>query len=117
MVRKKDINEINSKLDAISGTILEKANKYDREHSYLSDVDIRVAKAYAFFDEKTFRYAVKIELSVAPITLYVEDNGECAFNPRLKAMNELGLIPISDLDIVSNAIAGAIKKNSGGSDA
>lgn len=117
MIRKKDITEISSKIDALSGEVMSKANRYDREHGYLQDVDIRVEKAFAFFDESTLRHAVKIEFRVNPIVLYIEDNGECTFNPRLKAMNELGLIPISDLDIVSNAIAKAKRENSGGGNA
>lgn len=114
MIRKKDINGINSKLDSITGAMSKKAEAYDKEHKYLKDVKINIDKAYAFFDEKTLRYVVKIDYNVMPTTLYIDDDGEAIVNNRFRAMNELNLIPLEDLQKVSKAISNAAKLNKGG---
>lgn len=117
MIRKKDIQAIDNKLDRLSSSVMEKATKYDREHDFLKQIDIRIDKAYAYFDETSLRYVVKIAYSIPETIIYVEDNGECVLNPRFKAMNELKLIPISELDKVANAINKVIELNSGGDNA
>lgn len=117
MIRKKDIQAIDSKLDRLSESVIRKATKYDREHDFLEQIDIHVNKAYAYFDETSLRHVVKITYSIPETIIYVEDDGECVLNPRFKAMNELKLIPISDLDKVANAINKVKELNSGGDNA
>lgn len=114
MVRKKDIKELNDKIDAISGTIIKKATAYDKDHDFLKEITVNVEKCNVFFDEKSLRYAIKIEYKIPPTVLYVDDNGETSFNSQLKAMNELKLIPINQLDSVINAIEKAKKMNQEG---
>lgn len=114
MIRKKDLDNINARLDAISGSVMDKASKYSRQQELLKQFNIRVDKAYACFDERSLRFAVKIELKVPTITLYIDDDGESEFNPRFSAINELRLIPIEDLDIVAAAIEKAKKENAQG---
>ena len=114
MIRKKDINEINSKIDALSGPVMRKAVAYEREHDFLKEININIAKCSVVFDEKSIRYAVKIEYDFAPTMLYIEDDGEAALNERFRAMNELRLIPTNQLDQVQLAIERAKKLNAGG---
>lgn len=116
MIRKKDINEINSKLDALSGQVIKKATAYDREHDFLKEIKVNIAKCSVIFDEKSIRYAVKIEYDFAPTILYIEDDGEATLNERLRAMNELRLIPTNQLDQIQFAIERAKKLNAGGTE-
>lgn len=104
MIRKKDIQQINDKIDNITQLTLVKANAHDRLRDALKRVRINVNKAYATFDENTLRYAVKIDYSVPQTVLYIGDDGEAEYNDRFKAMNELGIIPIEDLNLVVAAI-------------
>ena len=114
MIRKKDINEINSKIDALSGPVMRKAVAYEREHGFLKEINVNIAKRTEEIDEKSIRYAVKIEYDFAPTMLYIEDDGEAALNERFRAMNELRLIPTNQLDQVQLAIERAKKLNAGG---
>ena len=47
MIRKKDLDNINARLDAISGSVMDKASKYSRQQELLKQFNIRVDKAYA----------------------------------------------------------------------
>lgn len=116
MIRKKDIDDINARLDAISGSVMDKASKYSHQQELIDQLNsaIRVDKAYACFDERSLRFAVKVELKVPTITIYIDDDGECEFNQRFAAMNKLFLIPLSDLEIVSAAMEKAKKENAQG---
>lgn len=114
MVRKKDIKQINDKIDAISGTIMRKATAYDRDHDFLKEITVNVEKCNIFFDEISLRYAIKIEYGISPTVIYVDDNGETSFNPKLKALNELKLIPIEQLDNIIHAIERVKKMNQEG---
>lgn len=118
MIRKKDIQQINntvqeieSKVDILTAKTMWKAQEYDRLINALKCVKINVAKAYATFDENTMRSVVKIEYSVPQTVLYVSDDGETELNSRFKAMNDLKLIPIDNLEVVQQAIIKAIKSN------
>lgn len=113
MIRKRDIQEIHNKLDTITDTTSRKALAYDREQEYLGEVQIRVEKAYASFDEKAMRYSVKIEYKVQPTVLYIDDDGEPTLNTRFRAMNKLNLIPLSDLDLIMEAVNKAKNLNGG----
>ena len=50
MIRKKDINEINSKIDALSGPVMRKAVAYEREHDFLKEIKVNIAKCSVVFD-------------------------------------------------------------------
>lgn len=113
MVRKKDVEQIKDKLDSITGAALQKAIAYDTEQQYLKDIVVNVDRAIPLFDEKTFRYVVKITYKVEPTILYVDDDGEATLNNRFRAMNELNLIPLNDLQTISNAISRANTLNGG----
>lgn len=114
MIRRREVKEIRAKLDTLTNTIASKAVAYDKSQDLLKDVQIRIAKAYPIFDENTLRYGIRIEYSVAPTTLYLDDDGETMVNCRFKAMNGLDLIPLEDLQLVSEAITKANTLNKGG---
>lgn len=118
MIRKKDIQQINNtvqqiedKVDTLTSTTMWKAREYDKLVEALKSVSINVGKCYATFDENTMRYVVKIDYNVPQTVLYISDSGEAEFNTRFRAMNDLNLIPLNDLDAVKNAIDKAKKLN------
>lgn len=111
MIRKKDFQQLNNKIDELTSTTMRKAREYDKLNEALKNITINVKKVYAAFDESTMRYVVKIDYNVPQSVLYIADDGEAEFNSRFKAMNDLRLIPLDDLDNVRNAIEKAIKLN------
>lgn len=111
MIRKKDIQQINDKLDNFTSSIVRKANNYDKIMESLKSVIINVERAYATFDETSMRYVVKIDYSVPQSILYIGDDGEAELNTRFKAMNDLDLIPIDDLSRVVSAMLKANEEN------
>lgn len=107
----KDIKEIKEKLDSLSTTIIDKAQKYDEIQEMLKSLKFRVAKTYATWDDKRMQFVVKVEYQIPSVTLIVDEDGSAMLNDRFKAINTLNLIPFEDMEKVAVAIGKAHSQN------
>lgn len=109
---KSNICELKNTFDEIMGDALKKSKKYDEISSYLSNIQLDVARVDLVFNQETAKYGVKIAYSVKPIELYFDSTiNDFATNEVFKSINMLNLISVDDMAKIVNKVNFARDRN------
>jgi len=100
--------QINQKLDTLLtkynenfNKIVHKAHLHEKQSEMLKNVKFKLDKAKVFFDGERGIYGVNIKLIPNDFNVYV-DNGEVIRNEFLYSISSMNLLPMKDMNVLSD---------------
>ena len=75
----------------------------------LSHITLKVSKIASYFDEQGDTY-IKINYEIEPVILKFDENHKMIRSERFKALNQLNLISLSDMQKISDRINRVIEQ-------